>query len=71
MNPAGFLFLGAGLFSAMGGICDWEWFMNHRKARFLSMLVGRFGARVIYVLIGSGLSVLGAMVLMGKVTLHS
>ena len=33
MNWIGVLCIAGGLFSMAGAICDWEWFMNSRKAR--------------------------------------
>jgi len=44
--------LSTGLFSAAGGILNWEWFFAHPKARLLVRLFGRTGARAFYVLLG-------------------
>ena len=53
------LLLGAaGLFTLSASVFNWDWYFNHRKARFLVDLVGRNGARAFYGLIGVG--ILGA-----------
>lgn len=65
MNPIGLLIAAAGLFSAAGGILDWEWFMNHHKARFMTNILTRTGARIFYILLGLGLVVLGVLIAMG------
>lgn len=61
MNPMGLFFVFAGLFSVAGGVCNWDWFMNHHKAQFMSSLLGRNGARVFYMILGLGLAVFGAL----------
>ena len=68
MNPIGILIVIAGLFSVAGGAMDWEWFMNHRKARFLCTILSRTGARIFYVVLGLGIAVLGVLVTMGIVS---
>jgi len=42
----------AGIFSIAGGVCDWDFFMNSRKARFIVTGFGRNGARIFYVCLG-------------------
>jgi len=59
MNPFGLLIVAAGVFSIAGGLRDWPWFWNHRRARFMTTILTRRGARVFYVVIGIGLAVLG------------
>jgi len=65
MNWFGLFFIAAGLFSLAGAVCDWEWFMTHRKARFFVSVFGRTGARIWYALFGIGLAVLGVLFLLG------
>ena len=65
MNPLGLIFVAAGAFSTTGAICNWEWFMNARKARFLVKMLSRNGARIFYGILGLGLVVLGALGTMG------
>ena len=63
----GWFFLFAGGFSVAGAALDWDWFMNNRRAWLFVKLFGRGGARVVYVLIGLGLAVLGGMMVGGVV----
>jgi hypothetical protein len=67
MNPLGLLLVAAGLFGAAGGIFDWEWFMNSHKARFMSTILTRTGARIFYVILGLGIVVLGTLITMGVI----
>jgi small neutral amino acid transporter SnatA (MarC family) len=41
-----------GLFGMAGGLFNWDWFMTGRKARLISRVLGRTGARIFYVLLG-------------------
>ncbi len=59
----GFL-LGGGVFSVLGALKDWDFFMNSRKARPFVRLVGRNGARIFYGVIGTILAVGGALMLL-------
>jgi hypothetical protein len=67
MNPAGLLFVALGIFCISASVLDWEWFMGHRKARFLIGIIGRRGARIFYSLLGTVLVVLGALTTAGIV----
>jgi hypothetical protein len=58
---------GCGAFAICGALCDWEWFMNHRKAKAFVHMFGRNGARVLYGLVGTGLVVLGTLMVLGIV----
>jgi hypothetical protein len=66
VNPKGFILVATGLFALCGAGFAWEWFMNHRKARFFVGLFGRTGARIFYALLGTGLVVLGTLITLGK-----
>lgn len=68
MNWIGLLVVGSGVFSVMGAILDWDFYMEHRKARWIVALVGRFGARIFYFLFGVALIVLGVLITMGILT---
>lgn len=57
--------MACGLFSLLGAGLDWEWFMNHRKARFLTAILTRTGARYFYGLLGLALVVLGVLMAAG------
>lgn len=61
----GFAVAAVGVFAICGGVFDWDFFMNHRKARFFIRLLGRTGARIFYGLLGSGLVVTGTLMVMG------
>ena len=65
MNPEGLVLAAIGIFSVCGAALDWEFFMNHRKARFMVAILGRAGARAFYGLLGSGLVVCGALMSLG------
>ncbi len=67
MEPLGIAFVFAGLFSAAGGAMDWDFFMNHPKARFMCRVLGRNGARVFYVLFGAAFTVFGVLYALGVI----
>lgn len=69
MNHSGWIFIALGLFSVVCAASDFEWFMNHRKARFFLKILGRSGVRVFYIALGAAILVLGGLVLFG--TLHT
>ena len=71
MNPHGLLFVAAGAFSILGAVCDWDWFMNARKARSLAKLLTRNGARSFYGVLGLLLVVLGVLGATGIVDMSS
>lgn len=67
MNPAGLIFVAAGLFTICGAGFDWDWFMNNRRAWIFVTMFGRNGARVFYGLLGTVLIVLGVLFALGIV----
>lgn len=69
MNPFGLLFAGAGVFTLVAAMRDWDWFMNARKARFMVALLTRTGARIFYGALGLALLVLGVLGAAGVVDL--
>ncbi len=71
MNPVGLLFVAGGAFSIVGAACDWDWFMNARKARLFVKLFSRNGARVFYGILGTALVVLGVLGATGVVDMSS
>jgi hypothetical protein len=46
---------------------DWEWFMNHPKARFMSAVLTRTGARTFYAVLGVVSIVFGALIAAGVI----
>ena len=66
-EPAALLLVLAGLFAMAGGVFDWEWFMNNRKAQALVNWLGRGVARVFYVILGLAIAILGLLITFGVV----
>ena len=56
----------AGLFSLAGGVLNWDFFMNNYRAKLFVSVLGRQGARVVYVLLGLGLAGFGAFQLLSE-----
>jgi hypothetical protein len=56
--------LGGGLFTVVGAVCDFDWFLGHRKARIFVAILGRNGTRVFYALLGGALAGAGAALLL-------
>ena len=71
MNPLGLIFVAAGVFSILGAICNWDWFMNARKARSVVSLLTRGGARIFYGILGLLLVVLGVLGATGIIDMSS
>lgn len=67
MNPVGLLLVCAGLFSICGAACDWNFFMENRRARLFVAIFGRNGARIFCGILGSIIVVMGAVVTLGIV----
>ena len=65
MKPFATVFVLIGILALCGGIFNWDWYMNHRKARFMVNLFTRNGARFFYALVGTALIVYGVLLLMG------
>ena len=67
MNPVGLLIVAAGAFLVGTGVFDWEFAMNSLQARRLSNMVTRKGARAVYVVLGVGVIVFGALMTAGVI----
>ena len=65
MNPFGLILVACGIFSICGAALDWEWFMNSRKARLFVGIFGRNGARIFYGILGSVITIIGALMTLG------
>jgi hypothetical protein len=52
-----------GLLSVLGAALDWEWFIANRKVRIFVRLLGRTGARILYVILGGLLVAYGGAML--------
>jgi len=70
MSPLilGLLLFFIGIFTIVGAIQDWDWFMNHRKARLWVKLFGRDGARIFYMFLGFLLIMLGGLFALGVIS---
>ncbi len=67
MDPWGLAFVAAGLFTAICGIGNWDWFMNHRKAQLMCSFFGRTGARIFYIIVGLAFTIFGVLFAMGVI----
>ena len=61
MNASGIILVLIGLFSIVCSVFDFEWFMNHRKARFFVKIFTRNGARIFYAILGLVISTIGIL----------
>jgi len=62
-------FIAIGLFAILSSWANWDFFFNHRKAQFFVKILGRKGARIFYIVLGSGFLVLGLLSVFGIVNL--
>ena len=63
----GLFFIAAGGFCITGAVCNWEFFMNSRKARGMVAILGRNGARGFYVILGSVIVIMGLLFAVGVI----
>lgn len=61
------MMVGIGGFALVGGIMNWNWYMNHRKAHFMTKLLGQNGARLFYIILGSVAFVAGLLLATGVI----
>lgn len=61
----GIFFVLAGLFSILGAIKNWDFFMNNRKAYIWVKLFGRNGARIFYGILGFVIAIIGLGISVG------
>jgi hypothetical protein len=67
MNLGGFVIAAVGLFAICGAVFDWDWFMNHYRARLFVWMFGRPGARIFYAILGTGFIILGMLFVLGVI----
>ena len=67
MNSSDSIVIAAGALCLAGAYFNWDWFMNHRKARLLVRVLGRNGARVLYGVLGATLLLTGFLSLVGTI----
>ena len=61
----GIFFVLAWLFSILGAIKNWDFFMNNRKAYIWVKLFGRNGARIFYGILGFVIAIIGLGISVG------
>ena len=61
MDPSGLLIAAAGLFSLLGAVFQWSWFMDSAKARRMKAMFGHNGTRIFYGILGTALMVVGTL----------
>ncbi|MBP6408047.1 MAG: immunity 17 family protein [Fusobacteriaceae bacterium] len=61
----GIFFVLAGLFSILGAVKNWDFFMNNRKAYIWVKLFGRNGARIFYGILGFVIAIIGLGISVG------
>jgi len=62
------IFIAVGLFMVLAAVMNWDWFMDSRKARGLSRLITRNGARIVYILLGLALIIFSGSALLSVPT---
>ena len=65
MKAASIILIFAGLYTLIGAIGNWNWFMESRKAGRWVKIAGRNGARVFYILFGTVLIIIGTLFSVG------
>ncbi len=53
-----------GLFAIFCSAKNYDWFMEHRKARTMSAILGRNGARAFYIVLGAVMALAGLAILL-------
>jgi hypothetical protein len=71
MNLFGLIFIAFGLFAVLGAFSNWSFFWENRRARALSAVITRTGARIFYTLFGGALLVVGVLTLFGVIEMKS
>ncbi len=60
-HPA--VMIAIGLFTAIGAMADWDWFMNNHRARIFVSMFGRDGARIFYGVVGAAFIIFGVVLM--------
>jgi len=68
VNSMGLLVVAIGSFLVATAIFDWDWVMDNRRARLLSSLITRPGARLAYGVLGVGAIVVGVLMTTGIIS---
>jgi len=59
------IIFGAGFFSILASVLNWDFFFENRKAQWALKVFGRNGARIFYVVLGIVIIFLGFMSMEG------
>ncbi len=71
MDPFALIFVFLGLLSVAGAGFNWDWFMELRRARFITRaLGGREKARIFYYLLGAGFIIFGLLAFFRVINLN-
>ena len=62
------LVLAGGLFSTVCAAKDYDWFMESRKAKRLTGIIGRQAARIFYMFLGACMALAGIFLFVGAAT---
>jgi len=65
VNPWGLIFIAVGVFTIVAVALNWDWFLDHGKARWISSIAGRWGARIAYGAIGLIFVAFGVLYMVG------
>jgi hypothetical protein len=68
LNPAGLILVLIGSFSFAGGLFNWGWFMNTRRASVLVRVIGIKGARIFYMFLGISVFVFGFLITLNLIS---
>ncbi len=63
----GLIFLAAGAFVLSGAFSNWGWFWNNHRAVMLTRLIGKSGARALYITLGLLLTLIGVLATTGLI----
>jgi len=71
MHAVGGILLISGLLALVAAIFDWDLFFSKRDVNPMRTALGRTGTRIVYGILGAGLSATGFLILTGVVKLVS
>ncbi len=61
----GLILIAIGIFTILGAVLQWSFFIEHRKAQFFKKIFGETGMRIFYVVLGGFMLVAGSLVALG------
>ncbi len=63
----GLVVLAVGVFVPTATFSNWGWFWNNHRARFLSAMITKTGARAVYTFVGLMLTLIGVLATFGVI----